>query len=57
VPVEIWHIKAAGKKNWGRMPEIIAKIEGAWLRSGSPPIRMLTPPGKFDVGHHSALGA
>ena len=29
VPVEIWHIKTAGKKNWGRMPEIIAKIEAA----------------------------
>jgi len=25
--VEIWHLKAAGKKNWGRMPEIVAKIE------------------------------
>jgi len=29
VPVEVWHIKTAGKKNWGRMPEIIAKIESA----------------------------
>ena len=29
VPVEIWHIKTAGKKNWGRMPEIVAKIEAA----------------------------
>ena len=29
LPVEIWHIKTAGKKNWGRMPEIIAKIEAA----------------------------
>ena len=29
VPVEVWHIKAAGKKNWGRMPEIIARIEAA----------------------------
>ena len=28
-PVEIWHIKAAGKANWGRMTEIIAKIEAA----------------------------
>jgi N-acyl-D-amino-acid deacylase len=27
--VEIWHLKAAGKKNWGRMPEIVAKIEAA----------------------------
>ena len=29
VPVEIWHLKVAGKKNWGRMPEVIAKIEAA----------------------------
>jgi dihydroorotase/N-acyl-D-amino-acid deacylase len=27
--VEIWHLKAAGKRNWGRMPEVIAKIEAA----------------------------
>jgi len=29
IPVEIWHIKAAGKTNWGRMPEIVAKVEAA----------------------------
>src|SRR5438132_2557923 len=29
VPVEIWHIKVAGKKNWGRMPEVVAKINVA----------------------------
>lgn len=29
IPVEIWHIKAAGKSNFGRMPEIVAKIEQA----------------------------
>jgi N-acyl-D-amino-acid deacylase len=28
-PVEIWHLKAAGKPNWGRMPEIVAYIEKA----------------------------
>jgi len=33
IPVEIWHLKAAGKANWGRMPEIIAHIEQA-RRSG-----------------------
>jgi N-acyl-D-aspartate/D-glutamate deacylase len=33
IPVEIWHLKAAGKRNWGRMPEIVAKIEAA-RRSG-----------------------
>ncbi|HTP85696.1 MAG TPA: D-aminoacylase [Bryobacteraceae bacterium] len=29
IPVEIWHLKVAGKNNWGRMPEIVAKIEEA----------------------------
>jgi len=29
IPVEIWHLKAAGKSNWGRMPEIVAHIEQA----------------------------
>ena len=29
IPVEIWHLKAAGKQNWGRMKEIVAKIQQA----------------------------
>jgi len=29
IPVEIWHLKAAYKKNWGRMPEVLAKIRRA----------------------------
>jgi N-acyl-D-amino-acid deacylase len=29
IPVEVWHLKAAGRKNWGRMPEIVAHIENA----------------------------
>src|SRR6202011_2024327 len=29
IPVEIWHLKAAGKPKWGRMPEIVAHIESA----------------------------
>ncbi len=29
IPVEIWHLKAAGKQNWGRMPEIVKRIEDA----------------------------
>ncbi|MBV8568997.1 MAG: D-aminoacylase [Acidobacteriaceae bacterium] len=29
IPVEIWHLKAAGKKNWGRMPEIVSRIDHA----------------------------
>jgi N-acyl-D-amino-acid deacylase len=33
IPVEIWHLKTAGKRNWGRMPEVVARIESA-RRSG-----------------------
>jgi N-acyl-D-aspartate/D-glutamate deacylase len=33
VPVEVWHLKAGGKSNWGRMKEIVARIEEA-RRSG-----------------------
>jgi dihydroorotase/N-acyl-D-amino-acid deacylase len=29
LPVEIWHLKAAGKANWGKMPQILAKIDAA----------------------------
>jgi N-acyl-D-amino-acid deacylase len=29
LPVEIWHLKVAGKKNWGRMPQVVAKIDSA----------------------------
>src|SRR5678816_107151 len=29
IPVEIWHLKTAYKKNWGRMPEILNKIKQA----------------------------
>lgn len=29
LPVEIWHFKVAGKANWGRMPELIARVNRA----------------------------
>jgi N-acyl-D-aspartate/D-glutamate deacylase len=29
IPVEVWHLKVAGQRNWGRMPEVVAKIESA----------------------------
>ncbi len=29
IPVEIWHLKAGGKPNWGRMPEIVQRIDNA----------------------------
>lgn len=27
IPVEIWHLKASGKANWGKMPQIVARID------------------------------
>jgi N-acyl-D-aspartate/D-glutamate deacylase len=33
MPVEIWHLKVAGKRNFGRMPQVIAKLDSA-RRSG-----------------------
>ena len=29
IPVEIWHLKAAGKANWGKIPQIVAQIQAA----------------------------
>jgi len=29
IPVEIFHLKAAGKQNWGKAPDVIARIEAA----------------------------
>jgi N-acyl-D-amino-acid deacylase len=29
IPVEIWHLKTAGKSNWGKMPQVIAQIDAA----------------------------
>jgi N-acyl-D-amino-acid deacylase len=29
IPVEIWHLKVAGKPNWGRMPRVVARIDSA----------------------------
>ncbi len=29
IPVEIWHLKVAGKANWGRMPDVVKFIERA----------------------------
>ena len=69
IPVEIWHLKAAGKRNWGRMKEIVAKIEEArrdgvdiaadtyaypaWFNSFSAFI----PPWAHDGGDEQAAGA
>ena len=32
IPTEIWHLKTAYKANWGKMPEVLRRIEGARAR-------------------------
>ena len=29
IPAEIWHLKTAYKANWGKMPEVLRRIEAA----------------------------
>ena len=29
IPVEIWHLKVAGRPNWGRMPHVLARLDSA----------------------------
>ena len=29
IPVEIWHLKISGRANWGRMKEVVGRIEAA----------------------------
>src|SRR5205823_8884140 len=29
IPVEIWHLKTAGRPNWGRMPHVLARLDSA----------------------------
>jgi dihydroorotase/N-acyl-D-amino-acid deacylase len=29
IPVEIWHLKRAGRENWGDMPRVLARIDAA----------------------------
>jgi N-acyl-D-aspartate/D-glutamate deacylase len=32
VPVEIWHLKVSGRRNWGRMGEVLALLDSARAR-------------------------
>jgi N-acyl-D-aspartate/D-glutamate deacylase len=68
IPVEIWHLKVAGKQNWGRMPEVVAKIDSArragvdiaadtyaypaWFNS----LSAMVPPWAHDGGTAKLLG-
>ena len=68
IPVEIWHLKTAGKKNWGRMPEVVAKIDSrparrTWtsrrtptpIPRGSTRFSSFVPPWAHDGGNAKLL--
>ena len=68
IPVEIWHLKTAYKKNWGRMPEVLRKIENANKRglnitadiypyvAGSTALSACLPPWALEGGTEKVLG-
>ncbi len=29
IPANVWHLKTASKRNWGRMPHVLARLEAA----------------------------
>ena len=36
IPANVWHLKTAYRRNWGRMPAVLARSalrESSWLRS------------------------
>lgn len=68
IPVEIWHLKTAYKKNWGRMPEVLAKIRRARAQglditadiypyiAGSTSLSACLPPWALEGGTEKMLG-
>ena len=59
IPVEIWHIKVAGKNNWGRMPEVVARINQARAQGVDVSANTYAYPAwfNFHVSVCSAVGA
>ncbi len=59
IPVEIWHLKVAGKANWGRMPEIVAKLTAARAQGMDVTADTYAYPAWSNrfFGVHPALGA
>ncbi len=67
IPVEIWHLKTAYKKNWGRMPEVLARIKRARARglditadiypyiAGSTALSACLPPWALEGGTEKML--
>jgi len=67
IPVEIWHLKTAYKKNWGRMPQILDRIKQARERgldvtadiypyvAGSTSLSACLPPWALEGGTEKML--
>ncbi|HLE63649.1 MAG TPA: hypothetical protein VI750_10935, partial [Pyrinomonadaceae bacterium] len=67
IPVEIWHLKTAYKKNWGRMPEVLSRIAQARARglkisadvypyiAGSTSLNACLPPWALEGGIEKML--
>lgn len=67
VPVDVFHLKASGQKNWGRMPEALRLIESARARgvditanqypyiAGAHPLLPLLPPWALDGGAQKTM--
>ncbi len=68
IPVEIWHLKTAYQKNWGRMPEVLEKIRKARAQglditadvypyiAGSTSLAACLPPWALEGGSEKMLG-
>ncbi|MCM3873442.1 MAG: D-aminoacylase [Pyrinomonadaceae bacterium] len=68
IPVEIWHLKTAYQKNWGRMPEVLEKIRKARAQglditadvypyiAGSTALSACLPPWALEGGTDKMLG-
>jgi dihydroorotase/N-acyl-D-amino-acid deacylase len=67
IPVEIWHLKTAYKKNWGRMPDVLQRITEARARgldvtadvypyiAGSTSLSACLPPWALEGGTEKML--
>jgi N-acyl-D-aspartate/D-glutamate deacylase/photosystem II stability/assembly factor-like uncharacterized protein len=67
IPVEIWHLKTAYKRNWGRMPQILERIRDAQARgldvtadiypyvAGSTSLSACLPPWALEGGTEKML--
>lgn len=67
IPVEVWHLKVAGRQNWGKMPQIVAAIEKARAEgvdvtadqypylAGATSLSAVIPPKYHDGGSEAML--